>query len=82
MADKQAKYEEGKQLLKKGKSKCSASILSLRFKPDWEVAGPLFEKAALCFKVTAPDKHVHVRYQSSLRLRQAAVAIRERSIAV
>lgn len=48
---KRAKFGEGEQFFKKAKRKTKPSFTSFRLRPDWEAAGPLFEKAALCFKV-------------------------------
>jgi hypothetical protein len=45
------KLEEAEKLLKKANKLWQPSILDMRLKPDWEGAAPLFEKAALAFKV-------------------------------
>lgn len=44
------KLEEGDKLLKEANKLCSPSMLSLRFKPDWEQAGPLLERAAVAYR--------------------------------
>jgi hypothetical protein len=46
------KLEEAEKLMKKANKYWSPSVLDFRLKPDWEAAGPLFEKAALAYKVT------------------------------
>ncbi|KAJ9532770.1 hypothetical protein QJQ45_010880 [Haematococcus lacustris] len=47
MADKQ---EEAGKLMKKASKAISPSLFDFRLKPDWEVAAPLFERAAVLFK--------------------------------
>ena len=42
---------EGDNLWKAAKKYTSPSVLSFRMKSDWEQAGPLYEKAATCFRV-------------------------------
>jgi hypothetical protein len=49
--DVSSKEKEAKELLKKAKGLTGPSILELRFKPDWEAAAPLLDKAALLYKV-------------------------------
>ncbi|GFH26279.1 gamma-soluble NSF attachment protein, partial [Haematococcus lacustris] len=48
MADKQ---EEAGKLMKKASKAISPSLFDFRLKPDWEVAAPLFERAAVLFKM-------------------------------
>lgn len=43
---------EGDKLWKAAKKYTSPSVLSFRMKSDWEQAGPLYEKAATCFRVS------------------------------
>lgn len=45
------KLEEAEKLMKKANKYWSPSVLDFRLKPDWESAAPLYEKAALCYKV-------------------------------
>lgn len=47
--------KEAKDLLKKAKALTGPSLLELRFKPDWEQAAPLLDKAALMYKVNARE---------------------------
>ncbi|EFJ44524.1 hypothetical protein VOLCADRAFT_95241 [Volvox carteri f. nagariensis] len=42
--------KEAKDLLKKAKGLTAPSLLELRFKPDWEAAAPMLDKAALLYK--------------------------------
>ena len=42
---------EGDKLWKSAKKLTSPSLMSFRMKSDWEQAGPLYDKAALCFRV-------------------------------
>lgn len=51
MAGRAGKLEEAEKLMKKANKLWQPSLLDLRLKPDWEAAAPLFEKAALAFKV-------------------------------
>mmetsp|Transcript_40772 Transcript_40772/g.104364 ORF Transcript_40772/g.104364 Transcript_40772/m.104364 type:complete len:320 (+) Transcript_40772:304-1263(+) len=44
------KMEEGDRLLKEATKLCSPSVISLRFKPDWEQAGPLLDRAAVAYR--------------------------------
>eukprot|EP00192_Tetraselmis_astigmatica_P014180 CAMPEP_0117672696 /NCGR_PEP_ID=MMETSP0804-20121206/14053_1 /TAXON_ID=1074897 /ORGANISM="Tetraselmis astigmatica, Strain CCMP880" /LENGTH=315 /DNA_ID=CAMNT_0005481337 /DNA_START=75 /DNA_END=1022 /DNA_ORIENTATION=- len=44
------KVAEGEKLMKAAEKLCAPSVLSLRFKPEWEQACPLFERAAVAFK--------------------------------
>jgi hypothetical protein len=63
------KLEEPEKLMKKANKYWSPSVLDFRLKPDWESAAPLYEKAALAFKVwqlapthaadTKPHTHQH-----------------------
>ncbi|KXZ43559.1 SNAPG1 protein [Gonium pectorale] len=49
--DKKVEMEkEAKELLKKAKGLAGPSLLELRFKPDWEAAAPLLDRAALLYK--------------------------------
>ncbi|GLC36329.1 hypothetical protein PLESTB_000773500 [Pleodorina starrii] len=49
--DKAAAMEkEAKELMKKAKGLTAPSLLELRFKPDWEAAAPMLDKAALLYK--------------------------------
>jgi hypothetical protein len=43
--------EEAEQLMRKAEGSMAPSLLSFRLSPDWETACPLFERAALLFKV-------------------------------
>ncbi len=45
------KEKEADKLMKKGNKEISPSLLDFRLKSDWEQAAPLFEKAALLYKV-------------------------------
>lgn len=45
------KLEEAEKLLKQANKLWAPSLLDLRLKPDWEGAAPLYEKAALAFRV-------------------------------
>ncbi|GIL76647.1 hypothetical protein Vretimale_8842 [Volvox reticuliferus] len=45
-----AMEKEAKELMKKAKGLTAPSLLELRFKPDWEGASPMLDKAALLFK--------------------------------
>lgn len=47
----QGKMEEADKLMKKAMKLCNPSIVAFRIKPDWEAACPMFERAALCYKV-------------------------------
>lgn len=50
--DKAAEMEkEAKELVKRARALTSPSLLEMRFKPDWEAAAPLLERAALMYKV-------------------------------
>jgi hypothetical protein len=51
MAGRAAKLEEAERLVRKASKLWSPSIFELRLKPDWEASAPLFERAALAFKV-------------------------------
>lgn len=51
MVDAPAKLKEAEQLMKKAKKYWEPSLLEFRMKPDWETAGPLFEKAGLAYRV-------------------------------
>ena len=42
---------EADKLMKKANKAWAPSLLDFRLKPDWEEAAPLFEKAALCYRV-------------------------------
>ncbi|KAG2489134.1 hypothetical protein HYH03_012360 [Edaphochlamys debaryana] len=42
--------KEAKDLMKKAKNLTGPSLLEFRFKPDWEAAAPLLERAALLYK--------------------------------
>lgn len=46
-----APAEEAEKVLRKAEASWSPSLLSFRLAPDWETACPLFERAALLFKV-------------------------------
>ena len=48
---REAKAEEAEKLMKKANKLYAPSLLDMRLKPDWEGAAPLFEKAALSYKV-------------------------------
>ncbi len=54
-----AMEKEAKDLLKKAKGLTAPSLLELRFKPDWEAAAPLLDKAALLYKVRPDMCGVH-----------------------
>jgi hypothetical protein len=41
--------------MKKASKLCNPSLLAMRIKPDWEVACPLLERAALCYKVPGSE---------------------------
>jgi hypothetical protein len=45
------KITEADQLMKKANKYWQPSLMDFRLKPDWEAAAPLFEKAALLYKV-------------------------------
>lgn len=45
-----AKAAEADKLYKKATKAWQPSLLDFRLKPDWEVAAPLFERAAVCYK--------------------------------
>ncbi|GIL55863.1 hypothetical protein Vafri_11357, partial [Volvox africanus] len=45
-----AMEKEAKELMKKAKGLTAPSLLELRFKPDWESAAPMLDKAALLYK--------------------------------
>eukprot|EP00879_Flechtneria_rotunda_P010828 GHRR01011317.1.p1 GENE.GHRR01011317.1~~GHRR01011317.1.p1 ORF type:complete len:180 (+),score=44.44 GHRR01011317.1:217-756(+) len=49
------KLLEADKLMGKGNKYWAPSLLDLRLKPDWEAAAPLFEKAALLYKVCDSD---------------------------
>jgi len=50
MMSNPGKVAEGEKLMKAAEKLCAPSVLSLRFKPEWEQACPLFERAAVAFK--------------------------------
>ncbi len=43
--------KEADKLIKKGNKEIGPSLLEFRFKPDYEQAAPLFERAAVIYKV-------------------------------
>eukprot|EP01024_Parvocaulis_polyphysoides_P055250 TRINITY_DN5636_c1_g1_i1.p1 TRINITY_DN5636_c1_g1~~TRINITY_DN5636_c1_g1_i1.p1 ORF type:complete len:317 (+),score=66.78 TRINITY_DN5636_c1_g1_i1:31-981(+) len=45
------KVAEGDRLVKEAKQHLKSNVLQLRFKPDWESAVPLFEKAAVAYQL-------------------------------
>jgi gamma-soluble NSF attachment protein len=45
------KEKEADKLWKKAGKYCMPNVFDFRMKPDWEAACPLFEKAALLWKV-------------------------------
>lgn len=45
------KITEADKLMKKANKYWQPSLMDFRLKPDWEAAAPLFEKAALLYKV-------------------------------
>jgi hypothetical protein len=45
------KITEAEKLMKKANMYWQPSLMDFRLKPDWETAAPLFEKAALLYKV-------------------------------
>lgn len=45
------KIVEADKLMSKANKYWGPSLLDFRLKPDWEAASPLFEKAALLYKV-------------------------------
>lgn len=45
------KIVEADKLMSKANKYWAPSLLDFRLKPDWEAAAPLFEKAALLYKV-------------------------------
>jgi hypothetical protein len=45
------KITEADTLMKKANKYWQPSLMDFRLKPDWEAAAPLFEKAALLYKV-------------------------------
>eukprot|EP00878_Enallax_costatus_P031132 GHUV01034009.1.p2 GENE.GHUV01034009.1~~GHUV01034009.1.p2 ORF type:complete len:108 (-),score=13.14 GHUV01034009.1:878-1201(-) len=45
------KIVEADKLLSKANKYWAPSLLDFRLKPDWEAAAPLFEKAAMLYKV-------------------------------
>ena len=51
IANAKEKEAEADKNMKKANKFWSASILDFRLKPDWEAAAPLYEKAALGYKV-------------------------------
>lgn len=51
MAARAGKLEEAEKALKQANKLWAPSLLDLRLRPDWEGAAPLFERAALAFKV-------------------------------
>lgn len=51
MASLGEKQLEADALMKKGSKLWAPSLLDFRLKPDWEAAAPLFERAALLYKV-------------------------------
>lgn len=56
------KIVEADKLMSKANKHWSPSLLDFRLKPDWEGAAPLFEKAAMLYKVSccvAAYKHAH-----------------------
>ena len=46
-----ASEAEADKMMKKAEKKVQPSVLAMRFKPDWDEATPLFENAALQYKV-------------------------------
>lgn len=50
-AEDKAREKDADKMVKEAKSLCGPSFFGLRFKPDWENASPLLEKAALAYKV-------------------------------
>lgn len=51
MLNRAEKSAEADKLMKKANKLYAPSLLDFRLKPDWEAACPLFEKAALAYKV-------------------------------
>jgi hypothetical protein len=47
----QEKEKEADTMMKKANKLIKPSLFDFRLKPDWEEAAPLFEKAALLYKV-------------------------------
>lgn len=45
------------KLMKQAEKCLRPSVLSMRFKPDWDEAYPLFEKAALQYQVQKCTQH-------------------------
>jgi hypothetical protein len=44
------------KLMKEAEKALKPSVMSMRLKPKWDEAYPLFEKAAMQYKVRAPSK--------------------------
>ena len=51
---------EGDKQMKAAHKLCQPSVLSLRLSADWDQATPLYERAALNYKVT-PAQRVNTR---------------------
>ena len=45
------KEKEADKLVKKGNKEVSPSLFDFRLKPDWEAAAPMYDRAALLYKV-------------------------------
>ena len=43
--------KEANKLMKEAMKSIGPSLLEFRFKPDYETAGPMFERAAVLYKV-------------------------------
>ena len=48
--------KEADKLMKKANKEIGPSLLEFRFKPDYESAAPMFERAAVIYKVHTTDE--------------------------
>jgi len=49
-----ASEADADKLMRKAEKRVAPSLVALRFRPDWGEATPLFEQAALQYKVRSP----------------------------
>ncbi|KAF6259209.1 gamma-soluble NSF attachment protein-like protein [Scenedesmus sp. NREL 46B-D3] len=57
------KITEADKLIKKANKYWQPSLMDFRLKPDWEAAGPLFEKAALLYKQVGQLEKARAAYE-------------------
>lgn len=57
------KLREAEKLLKEATKLTTPSVLTLRLKPEWETATPLFERAAMLFKTCGDNERAKTCYE-------------------